>query len=116
MPRQRRRRNPVPKAEACLVATAAGQVAVLPAPHVRTRGEMLLADGRRHEREGRSPEALIAYGEAAASGEPRVRAEALRRKGAVHRRRHEWDAAMALLREAYDAALAARDPVETAEI
>jgi putative nucleotidyltransferase with HDIG domain len=116
MPRQRRRRHPVPQADACLVATAAGQVAVLPGPDVPTRGETLLADGRRHEREGRSPEALIAYGEAAASGEPRVRAEALRRKGAVHRRRHEWDAAMALLREAYDAAQAACDPVEAAEI
>jgi putative nucleotidyltransferase with HDIG domain len=115
MPRQRRRRNPVPKADACLVATAAGQVAVLPAPEAPTRGEELLADGRRHEREGRSPEALIAYGEAAEAGQPRVRAEALRRKGAVHRRRHEWNTALDLLRAAYAAAQAARDPIEAAE-
>ena len=75
----------------------------------------MLADGRRHEREGRSPEALIAYGEAAEAGEPRVRAEALRRKGAVHRRGHEWNAALDVLRDAYAAAKAARDPIEAAE-
>ena len=115
MPGQSRRRHPVPKADACLVATAAGQVPVLPEPKLQSRGAELLAAGRRHEREGRSPEALLAYGEAAASGEARVRAEALRRKGAVHRRRHEWDAAMALLRDAYDAAQSAGDPIEAAE-
>jgi len=77
-----------------------------------------LAEGRRHEREGRMPEALQAYAAAAATAttdQGGVRAEALRRQGAVHRRRHEWGAAMTFARASHDVATQIGDPIAAAE-
>ncbi len=78
-----------------------------------------LACAREHERAGQWDDAVREYAAAAAAavteGALPVRAEALRRQGAVMRRRHELDAAMTLSRRSYDTAAAANDPLLTAE-
>jgi tetratricopeptide (TPR) repeat protein len=75
---------------------------------VRTANQ-LLEEGRTHELSGRSSEAMECYAAAidltATSGEPRVRAEALRRLGVLHHLRAEPEVASDLCRRSREAAL-----------
>src|SRR5919205_577380 len=75
---------------------------------VRTANQ-LLEEGRTHELSGRSSEAMECYAAAidltATSGEPRVRAEALRRLGVLHHLRAEPEVASDLCRRSRDVAV-----------
>ena len=79
----------------------------------------LLEDAKRHEQRGAVPEAMascrlaIAAGEAA--GDHRGLAEALRRLGALCRRRHDLDEATDLFRRSFDLATVIQDDSLAAE-
>jgi putative nucleotidyltransferase with HDIG domain len=79
----------------------------------------LLEEGLGHERAGRVLDAQLAFTRAIAaaeeSGDERVLAEALRRLGNVHRRRHELDEALRLSSRSYEIATAIGDDVLAAE-
>lgn len=88
-------------------------------PGARRSASELLRAAREHERAGRlSPAAEVyraAIEAADQSREPQVLAEALRRLGALHRRRHEVEEAIRLCEMSREVAESAGDPVLAAE-
>src|ERR687895_2393247 len=79
----------------------------------------LLAAARDHELRGRLVEATAGYraviDAADARTDAKLLAEALRRLGNIHRRRHELDAAAELMQRSFDVALAANEPTLVGE-
>jgi tetratricopeptide (TPR) repeat protein len=74
----------------------------------------LLAGAREHELRGRLVEATASYraviDAADARTDAKLLAEALRRLGNIHRRRHELDAATELTQRSFEVSLGANDP------
>ncbi|MDQ3949429.1 MAG: tetratricopeptide repeat protein [Gemmatimonadota bacterium] len=87
-----------------------------PAPVYRPGAALpdLLADAREHELRGRLVEATAGYraviDAADARADARLLAEALRRLGNIHRRRHELDVATDLAQRSFEVSLGANDP------
>ena len=83
------------------------------------RAAEYLAAAREHERQGRLKEAADAYrlaiDAADARAEASLLAEALRRLGSVHRRRHEIDEAIRLCESSREVALGADEPALAAQ-
>jgi putative nucleotidyltransferase with HDIG domain len=79
----------------------------------------LLAKAREHDLRGRLVEATAGYTAVIDAANPRLDArllaEALRRLGNVHRRRHELDLATELTQRSYEVAVGARDPSQIGE-
>ncbi len=77
-----------------------------------------IATAEKHERDGRLTDALDCYAAALAAAEPRdieSRAIALRRQASIHRRRQEFDRALALVRASYETAMEGDAPGLAAE-
>jgi putative nucleotidyltransferase with HDIG domain len=78
----------------------------------------LLAEAVADDRAGRQAQAVQGYAAAAAAAQPvevAIRAEALRRHGALHRQRQEFEHAMPLCQASYAAAVAGGDDLSAAE-
>ena len=79
----------------------------------------LLATAREHELHGHLPEATAGYraviDAADSASQAKLLAEALRRLGNVHRRRHELDTASELAQRSFEVSLGANDPALVGE-
>jgi putative nucleotidyltransferase with HDIG domain len=78
-----------------------------------------LADAREHELRGRLTEAIAGYraviDASDSASHAKLLAEALRRLGNIHRRRHELEAAADLTQRSFEVSLGANDPVLVGE-